>query len=69
MYIYFRTLKLFLTAKYDDKVGVWDEIERPMMVMPTDIDVSNYSTVIKEMLRFDVPELVANEGEEVISLK
>jgi DnaJ-class molecular chaperone len=37
--------------------------------MPTDIDVSKYSIVIKEMLRFDVPELVANEGEEVISLK
>jgi len=37
--------------------------------MPTDIDVSKYTTVIKEMLHFDVPELVANEGEEVVSLK
>jgi len=37
--------------------------------MPSDINVSKYSKVIKEMLQFDVPELVANTDEEVISLK
>lgn len=36
--------------------------------MPTDIDVSKYGSVIKEMLRFDVPDLTPNAGEEVISL-
>lgn len=39
MYIYFRTLKLFLTARYDAQLGFWDELERPMIVLPTDIDV------------------------------
>ena len=39
MYIYFRTLKLFLTARYDENLDFWDELERPMMVLPTDIDV------------------------------
>lgn len=39
MYIYFRVLKLALTGKKDPSVGVWDEIQTPMIAWPTDLDV------------------------------
>lgn len=39
MYIYFRALKLALTAKQDPNLSFWDEIQSPMTVWPTDIDV------------------------------
>ena len=39
MYIYFRALKLALTAKQEKNIDVWDEIQTPMIVWPTDIDV------------------------------
>jgi DnaJ-class molecular chaperone len=48
--------------------GVSDLIVVFDIHMPTDIDVSKYGGVIKEMLRFDVPELTPNVGEEVINL-
>lgn len=53
----------------DKRGGMSDMIVVFDINMPTDIDVSKYTTVIKEMLRFNVPELVPNVGEEVISLK
>lgn len=39
VYIYFRALKLALTVKQDASLGVWDEIQTPMVAWPTDIDV------------------------------
>ena len=39
MYIFFRAIKLVLTTRRDQSVGVWDEVQTPMIAWPTDIDI------------------------------
>lgn len=39
MYIYFRTITSLLKTKLDPSLGIWDEIQTPMRVWPSDIDV------------------------------
>ena len=39
MYIYFRGIKLLFTARKDPSIGVWDEIQTPMIAWPSDIDI------------------------------
>lgn len=39
MYIFLRTLSSLVQTKRDTNFGIWDEIQTPMRVWPTDIDL------------------------------